>query len=117
MPIAETEKQKLREHIGATLVELAKQIDLASQSSETVELDQALAGRVSRIDAIQQQKMAEASLIRAEREEKQLKNVLSRLDDISFGECEECGEAIGIKRLMVKPESIYCITCQEEIES
>ncbi|MCW8878908.1 MAG: TraR/DksA C4-type zinc finger protein [Kangiellaceae bacterium] len=116
MPISTAQKRKLEKHIEEALTDLVEQINLASQSSETVELDQALAGRVSRIDAIQQQKMAQASLGRAKQEKHLLESVLSRIDCDDFGVCEECGEEIGIKRLMVKPESIYCIGCQQELE-
>jgi len=33
-----------------------------------------------------------------------------------YGECEECGEDIGIKRLMIFPDAKYCIVCAEKIE-
>ena len=41
---------------------------------------------------------------------------LDRIEDGSFGMCEECGEPISLKRLEVMPNARYCIKCQEELE-
>ncbi|MFQ5457069.1 MAG: TraR/DksA family transcriptional regulator [Myxococcota bacterium] len=41
---------------------------------------------------------------------------LARIEDGSFGVCEECGEAIGIARLQVRPVTTLCIKCKEEQE-
>lgn len=45
-----------------------------------------------------------------------LKEALSRLEEGSFGKCCECEEPIPEKRLMVSPESMLCIRCQEKLE-
>jgi DnaK suppressor protein len=42
---------------------------------------------------------------------------LARLADGTFGECLNCGNAIGVKRLEALPWTPYCISCQERIES
>jgi DnaK suppressor protein len=41
---------------------------------------------------------------------------LDRIEDGSFGMCEECEESISLKRLEVMPNARYCIKCQEELE-
>ena len=41
---------------------------------------------------------------------------LIKIEDGSFGTCEECGEEIGIKRLEARPETTLCIKCKEEQE-
>ena len=33
-----------------------------------------------------------------------------------FGFCEECGRQIPEKRLLILPEAIYCVPCQQELE-
>jgi DnaK suppressor protein len=43
-------------------------------------------------------------------------NALRKIDDGSYGFCEECEEEIPIKRLKAIPDARYCITCQAEIE-
>lgn len=46
-----------------------------------------------------------------------VRQALERLEDGSFGECQNCGETIGAKRLEALPWTPYCITCQEKIEN
>lgn len=41
---------------------------------------------------------------------------LSRMDDGSFGTCEECEEPIEPKRLEARPVSTLCIACKERQE-
>ena len=41
---------------------------------------------------------------------------LDRIDGGEYGVCEECGLAIGARRLDVYPTSKMCIACQEEFE-
>ncbi|HEX2574335.1 MAG TPA: TraR/DksA C4-type zinc finger protein [Polyangia bacterium] len=41
---------------------------------------------------------------------------LARIDDGSFGICEECSESIAVKRLEARPETTLCIRCKEDQE-
>ncbi len=43
-------------------------------------------------------------------------HALERLKEGSFGECIECGNQIGAKRLEALPWTPYCIDCQEKVE-
>lgn len=47
----------------------------------------------------------------------QIRLALNRLDDGSYGECLQCENPIGAKRLEAVPWTPYCIDCQEKIES
>ena len=40
-----------------------------------------------------------------------------RLEDGTFGECQQCGNQIGEKRLEAVPWTPHCISCQEKIEN
>ncbi len=42
---------------------------------------------------------------------------LLRIEDGSFGICEECGEPIGIKRLEARPVTTLCIDCKTAEEN
>lgn len=42
---------------------------------------------------------------------------LARLDAGTFGECAECGDEIGVRRLQANPIAVLCIDCQEEAEA
>jgi len=41
---------------------------------------------------------------------------LEKIEEGSFGECEQCGEEIGIKRLEARPVAELCIDCKAEQE-
>ena len=40
-----------------------------------------------------------------------LETSLALIDQVGFGRCGSCGKPIGIDRLMVRPESVRCVTC------
>lgn len=51
---------------------------------------------------------------------RKIQAALQRIEDGSFGECEDCGEEIGVPRLKARPVTKLCINCksrQEEGES
>ena len=39
-----------------------------------------------------------------------------RYDDDEYGDCLDCGEAIAIARLEARPETPFCVRCQENRE-
>ncbi|MGQ0793034.1 MAG: RNA polymerase-binding protein DksA [Deltaproteobacteria bacterium] len=43
-------------------------------------------------------------------------NAIQRIEDGSYGICEECGGDISENRLKVRPEAALCIKCKEEQE-
>lgn len=77
----------------------------------TVHLDQAAVGRISRIDAMQQQQMALAEQRRGALQAKQVERALKAIEEGSYGDCARCGEPIGRRRLSVRPEAPFCMTC------
>jgi len=54
-----------------------------------------------------------------ERERKLINKIdeaLSRLNKDEFGQCEECGDNIGLERLKARPVATLCINCKEDEE-
>ena len=47
---------------------------------------------------------------------KKIDHALAKIDDGTFGICEDCGEAIHVKRLDARPETTLCIRCKEDQE-
>lgn len=41
---------------------------------------------------------------------------LKRIEEGTFGECEECGEDIELRRLEARPTATLCVNCKEEQE-
>lgn len=45
-----------------------------------------------------------------------IEKALQKIETGEFGECEGCGEMIGLRRLEARPETELCIQCKEEQE-
>ena len=84
---------------------------LGDESRAVVELDQTSVGRLSRMDAMQGQAMAQESERRRLQKLEQIDSALSHIDNNAFGRCTECDEEIAIKRLEFDPTSSLCIDC------
>lgn len=87
-------------------------------AADTVVLDQSTQGRLSRIDAMQAQKMAEAQLRRARQRLERVQSVLAiHADpDQDFGACRVCEEPISFRRLKAQPSALFCVACAQERE-
>lgn len=42
---------------------------------------------------------------------------LERMEDGSYGECMDCGESVGVSRLLARPAAVRCIACQSKAEA
>ncbi|MEH6552052.1 MAG: TraR/DksA family transcriptional regulator [Pseudomonadales bacterium] len=105
---------RLQTELKDVALELKAQLQGLTDASEPVILDQQSVGRVSRIDAIQQQQMAQASLRQATKHLQEINEALLRMATDDYGWCEDCGNDIGFARLMIKPEAQFCILCAEK---
>jgi DnaK suppressor protein len=81
-----------------------------------VELDQARVGRLSRMDAMQQQAMSQAAASLAEIECQRIQSALGRLESGEYGYCVLCGEEIAEGRLQFDPSVPTCISCARKAE-
>jgi len=82
-------------------------------SAATVKLDQSRVGRLSRMDALQQQAMAESGRRRAEETLRRIDAALRRHDAGGYGYCAQCEEPIDPRRLELDPATALCIDCAE----
>ncbi|MBE1284715.1 MAG: TraR/DksA family transcriptional regulator [Rhodobacteraceae bacterium] len=97
--------------IHARLKELEEGDELGEAGQSIVMLDQQSVGRLSRMDALQNQAMAQAQQTRREIEQRQLHAALHRISTEEFGYCDDCGEEIAVKRLELNPTATLCISC------
>lgn len=116
MMISDEQIQFLRDLLLQRQEELKSLIIQRDDTSQPVILDQQSVGRVSRIDAIQQQQMAVANKAQAKAELKDIANTLTAIDEDDYGFCEECDKVIPFERLQVKPTSTLCVSCQQKHE-
>jgi DnaK suppressor protein len=109
---------KQRSHLEEKLRELKDDIESQLQRNESssapVELDQTLVGRVSRVDALQQQGIALNSRRNLMLRQKKILAALQAMASGDYGYCQECDKQIGYARLTVKPEANLCLKCQEK---
>jgi len=102
------------------LIEMREQLErfaaTGDASAAVVELDQSRVGRLSRMDAMQAQAMAQASGQRRETMLRDIAAALKRIDDGDYGTCENCDEPINPKRLEVDPAVRLCIDCASASE-
>lgn len=73
-------------------------------------------GRLSRMDAIQVQAMAQMSRGQLDIRLKQIEASLKQWDAGNYGVCRSCKGPISIARLDVLPEAPFCMACQEGFE-
>ena len=93
------------------LSELENLNEASLQTRQTVTLDQARVGRLSRMDAMQAQQMASETARRRTVEIQRIKSAFSRMDKGDFGYCLNCDEEISLRRLEHDPSVTVCINC------
>jgi DnaK suppressor protein len=116
-PLDQARIEQLRAQLIVQQGELTELLHNAAATTKPVTLDQQSVGRVSRIDAIQQQQMAIANQQQANDALKRIELALDRIDNGSYGDCLECGEAIAHARLQAQPFAGLCIDCQSARET
>ena len=104
---------KYKKLIELQLEELAADNALGQSAQKTVELDQQSVGRLSRMDALQFQAMAQAQQRRRDVLKGSLQAALQRLQEEEFGYCLECGDEIAEARLLANPAVLKCMSCLE----
>lgn len=99
------------------LLDLRKKLqetgDTAGDSTKPVELDQCVIGRLSRMDALQQQAMSVEQQRRRKEGIKRINAALNRIENDDYGWCRDCGEEINEKRLGIDPATLYCVRCAD----
>lgn len=107
--------EALRARFGPRLRADLDALRLASEATadqrRPVALDQQSVGRLSRMDALQQQAMAAAQDVRRHARMRALEAALRRLEGQDFGWCDQCGAFIGERRLDLDPASMRCRDC------
>ena len=105
-----------RKRLLALREELSSISEISDGLSDVVELDQARVGRLSRMDAMQAQAMAQASDRRRQLVLTRITVALARLDKGEYGFCRSCEEPINPKRLEFDPTADMCVSCAEKDE-
>lgn len=100
-----------RKRLDAKKRELEELSDMSAGARGPVELDQQAVGRLSRMDAMQQQAMALANERARKRDLVRIEMAERRLAQNEYGYCTECGEIIPDRRLEIDPMAERCVAC------
>jgi DnaK suppressor protein len=110
------QKQELLSVLLSNKTKLEQQLLDAESATGVVTLDQSSVGRVSRVDAMQQQSMAVSTRAIAEASLRKVLKTLKRMDAEDFGYCGECDKPIQFNRLKVQPQASHCLKCQDQLD-
>jgi DnaK suppressor protein len=102
---------KARDRLTQRRLELRQLSEMSSQSRAPVSLDQQSIGRLSRMDAMQQQAMAQSNERQRSAELARIDAALKRIETGDYGYCLECGDEIVEKRLAFDASVALCIAC------
>ena len=104
----------LKRKLETMRAELTDSSARTADDRRPVALDQQAVGRLSRMDAMQQQAMAVANELRRARQLNRIESALARLEDGTFGYCVMCDEEIVPKRLAFDPSIPTCLKCAQQ---
>ena len=100
----------LKEKVQAMLKELEAELHASAGDEAVVTLDTSI-GRLSRMDAMQQQSMELATEERRQQRLLALTAALRRIEAGDYGFCLKCDGDIASGRLAVDPAVTLCIDC------
>ncbi len=107
---------RMKRKLVAMQQELQRIADTGDDPAAVVELDQTKVGRLSRMDALQAQAMAKASVQRRAALLREIGAALRRIEDGNYGDCQRCDEPINPRRLDADPTARLCIDCASRSE-
>lgn len=104
------EKEKIRLMLHQKIAKSQKKIIAYEEMAQPIKPENSI-GRLSRMDAINNKSVVEAALRRAQANLAALKASLDQIDQEGFGLCKKCSCPIPAGRIVLTPESPYCVHC------
>lgn len=102
--------QKIRSLFESEILKTKKKVEQYEELSQPIAPDNAI-GRVSRMDAINNKGVMDAALRTAKERLEGLKRNLNKLGTDEFGICPKCRQEIAIDRILLAPQSSFCVNC------
>ena len=107
------QREELKKIILTTKDEILREIEELEMKIAPIAPDCSL-GRLTRLDAMQEQSLNQAVLEKAKIRLKKIAFVLTKIDNEDYGLCTICEEEIPYGRLCIVPESTICVNCANE---
>ncbi|MCK4922091.1 MAG: TraR/DksA C4-type zinc finger protein [Bacteroidales bacterium] len=106
----DSKKALLKEKIYKDIKKLDKKIEELKDFTQPIEPDCAI-GRISRMDAINNKTVFDASLRNSRKRKKELEHAIKLIEEKNYGLCFRCGAKIPFDRLIIRPEVRVCVEC------
>lgn len=113
--LQDQELRRLRELLESQRLDIEQRLAALRTETQPVGLDLPI-GRLSRMDAMQQQEMAAGQQRRIEQELQHIDAARQRIEQHRYGCCVRCQNDIPYERLKVRPTTTLCLECQEDLE-
>ncbi len=104
------DQNKYQKYLEEALHEVGKYLESSEDAAAAVSPDKGL-GRLSRMEAMQDQQLVMEMRRRKKRQLVEIKLAISRLEMGNYGTCVFCGKEISPERLEVAPEVQTCMSC------
>lgn len=104
------ERAVLVEIINSEISKLCNKIDELKEFTVPVAPDDAI-GRISRMDAINNKSIVEASMRNLQGRRQQLQKISQTAFEPDYGICTKCRQSIPFERLKIRPEIRLCAGC------
>ena len=106
----ESRREQVALSINDQLKHLSKEIAVASENLKPV-ATQCSRSDPQRAELMQHQELIYKNMVMAQKRYNALLYAQKQLNDDTFGLCNECDEVIALERLLLMPESTYCVDC------
>ena len=110
------QREELHQDLERDRLRLEEHLRVTKEGSQPVQLGTPI-GRLSRMDAIQQQQMTKAGRATLDIKLRQVRASLEAWRKGDYGYCRSCHEPIGFSRLKALPEAPFCLHCQDNREA
>ena len=107
------ERQDLKRNMEEAIDVQKTLIVSLAETSKPVAPDNAI-GRLSRMEALNDRAVSEASLNAARHKLSRLENALGKVGQSDFGICVNCDNPIPSGRILLVPEATLCVPCAEK---
>ena len=108
--MTEEQRKELKFKILTSIESTKSDIEELKELTKPISPENAI-GRVSRMDAINNKSINEAALTQASSKLDKLLFALDKCEEPEFGSCKRCKQDIPLGRLMLMPESLFCVKC------
>ena len=110
-PLAPEHLELIRGELLRSLTRLERSMKANGAAARPRDLEQDTVGRLSRIEALQNQGLSKNLEARGQAQLAQIIAALRRLEEGTYGACNACGVTIPLERLLVCPETLACSAC------